>query len=496
MTDASPLCNVGISYPLATEIGRQMTTGVGNATLLSAVGLNAGPAIELARQINVQTFSARHLTAAMWNPTVARAIVALAMPSWLISPNNPPEADIDFLNNRAWLKAGGSFTAAGALTVTNASGGYVNDSSGNWTLVGANLPRLSSLGLLVEESRVNSIRNNSMQGAVVGVVGSGGAWPTNWGPGGGSFAGLTQTINSITTENGVDVIEVRVNGTTNTASVGLFLEGSAVITALAAQTWNQSAFFQIIAGSLTNVTALQFGILAVGGTSPANVNFSPATNFTRFGGAFVTNTSTTSIRPEIVFVVNNASAVDLTFRIGWPQLELGASVTSPIRTTSVAVTRSADNVKMTSPPTFGATYSAFAKGTPQAPTAYGSAQDILSLFNTNAGNELAMRRNAGSGIVFFQLTGGTGQVLAAAGSPVWGPSVSNRWAVAIAAGDQAESYDGGTINASSAAVLPSTPVTVSIGSEIGVNLFWNGFVERIALWTSRLPNAELQTLTT
>lgn len=83
-TDGSILCDVGISYPLAAEIGRQMTAGVGNANLLCLLGLNAGPAIELARQITAGTFSDDLLARAMWNPITATAIALLGgvVPLW------------------------------------------------------------------------------------------------------------------------------------------------------------------------------------------------------------------------------------------------------------------------------------------------------------------------------------------------------------------------------------------------------------------------------
>lgn len=76
-TDGSPLCDVGIAYPLAAEIGRQMTANVGNADYLCKVGLNAGPAIELARQITAKSYSAPLLASAMWNPTKAIALAIL-----------------------------------------------------------------------------------------------------------------------------------------------------------------------------------------------------------------------------------------------------------------------------------------------------------------------------------------------------------------------------------------------------------------------------------
>jgi len=75
--DFNDLCDIGASYPLATEIGRQMAAGVGNADLLCACGVNAGPAKELANQINTGLFSANQLCAAMWNPTLAIGIAVI-----------------------------------------------------------------------------------------------------------------------------------------------------------------------------------------------------------------------------------------------------------------------------------------------------------------------------------------------------------------------------------------------------------------------------------
>lgn len=88
--------------------------------------------------------------------------------SWVVNLGNPPDVAFNLKANQAWNKSTNIVsTAASNLTVTRSTSGYVNDSGGNWTNVGINLPRISDLGLLTEESRTNTLRNNSMQGAVV-----------------------------------------------------------------------------------------------------------------------------------------------------------------------------------------------------------------------------------------------------------------------------------------------------------------------------------------
>jgi hypothetical protein len=90
-----------------------------------------------------------------------------ALPGWVPNRANLPDIAFNFAVGGGWTKAGGSVPAASLLTTTRASGGYANDSNGNWSLFGNNAPRITNLGLLIEEQRTNSLRNNSMTGAVV-----------------------------------------------------------------------------------------------------------------------------------------------------------------------------------------------------------------------------------------------------------------------------------------------------------------------------------------
>src|SRR4029453_13755505 len=74
--------------------------------------------------------------------------------------------DLDFQHGRYF----GAPLAS--IVVSRASVGYANDSVGAWTAFGPNVLRRTDNGILVEESRTNGIRNNSMQGAAAGTVGS------------------------------------------------------------------------------------------------------------------------------------------------------------------------------------------------------------------------------------------------------------------------------------------------------------------------------------
>lgn len=74
---ANTICQIGIPYPVAVEIARQMNVGAstgGVVDRLVACGIGIMPATELAAQINAGVFSAHKLSLAMWNTEVAKTI--------------------------------------------------------------------------------------------------------------------------------------------------------------------------------------------------------------------------------------------------------------------------------------------------------------------------------------------------------------------------------------------------------------------------------------
>lgn len=260
--------------------------------------------------------------------------------------------DLDFVNNRAL----GSPSLGSLITCTRASAGYAEDASGNWILFGNNAYRITNKGLLIEEARTNSIRNNSMQGAVVGVLGSGGALPTNWNYGAG---GLTVSVEGLGTENGIDYIDIRYQGTATATTATLFFEGSAVVTASQGQTWAMSMFCKLIAAPLALPVLNNSLLEQTGGVTNTSASqaFVPTTASLGSQRLSLVRTTVTAgmdnVRPRPRFDLVNGQAYDFTLRVGWPQLELGAFATSPVRTTNAAATRSADVVTVNNPGNYG-----------------------------------------------------------------------------------------------------------------------------------------------
>ena len=201
---------------------------------------------------------------------------------------------------------------------------------------------------MIEESRTNGIRNNSAQGIVVGTVGTGGAFPTNW----ENFSaanGIACSILGAGTELGIDYVDIRFQGTANVTS-NQRLAFDTQIAAANGQTFAMSAFIRVAGGSLGNVGACFFAhqFRDAGGvslTTSSGPPFTPTGMLARYGAlGTATHVSTAFVEPELNFGVANGQAINVTLRIGWPQQELGLFVTSPIRTTGAAATRAGDVV--------------------------------------------------------------------------------------------------------------------------------------------------------
>jgi len=236
------------------------------------------------------------------------------------------------------------------LTYTGGNGTFVG-SDGFIQPATTNVPRFDhdplsrqSLGLLSEAERTNSIRNNTMVGAVAGTPGT---VPTNW-SGGLNPSGLTNSITSIGSENGISYIDIRIQGTTSSGStVTILLIDS--ISATASQAWVYSVYTAIVTGSVPSSLTLQAGIREHDSSNTFlrqtlfNINNS-SPSLTRSLLAQITGASTGLVLPIFrIASLSVGTAVDFTLRIGLPQLEQGATASSPIPTTSAAVTRTADS---------------------------------------------------------------------------------------------------------------------------------------------------------
>lgn len=407
--------------------------------------------------------------------------------------------DLDFENNLYFQRSSSAYTPdlatmAAIITVTRSSTAYAESTAGVWTSFSANVPRRTDKGLLVEAGKTNSLRNNSMQGA---VAGSPGTIPTNWVH--SAAAGLTRTIVGTGTQNGIDYIDVRYSGTSSGTAFSLAFEGTQQIAAAVGQVWAGSCFVALVGGTLANVTSVRIQTVEndAGGAALAtgsSADFSGALSATmgRQSLVYTLVAAVAYVQPQIAIDIANSSAIDLTVRLGWPQIERGEFVSSPIRTTSAAVARTADNVSLASAPTIGSGYSFFGDCTPNSlsPTI---GQVIAEINDATDTNRVSIRRGSATPIAMMSINA-TSAVNISDGS--WPNATRAKCAGAYAVSDQSLVLDGGTVTTGSSALAPTGLATVLIGRNNPASQYWDGYLQRVALWpATRVSAAGLQALT-
>jgi hypothetical protein len=206
-------------------------------------------------------------------------------------------------------------------------------------------------GTTVEPSAVNQIRNNTMQGAVVGVVGSGGSRPTNWAA--VNPAGLSEEIVSSTVIDGIELLTVRFFGTANANALRtIYFDSQTGITASNGQTWTNSVYL-----SYNDTTALPVNARLVmtertvdgSFVKLVELNANVTSELVRFSQSRTLDGGGTVERVQVGvgFNVTSGNSYDFTVRIGLPQMELGSVATSVIKTTGSAQTRNADVITKT-----------------------------------------------------------------------------------------------------------------------------------------------------
>ena len=363
---------------------------------------------------------------------------------------------------------------------------------------------LAAQGLLIEEARTNSIRNNTMQGAVAGTPGT---LPTNWASQINTTTGLSSSVIGTGTENGITYLDVRLNGTASGAgSFDLFFEPANSLASLTGQTWTGSLYWKLQAGSTTGLSAAQFrtyeytsGVTFIVSQS-VNLSFptSAALNTQRAPATFTLSGGPTTAfqRPLIAFNIANGAAIDITLRIGLPQLEQGAFATSVIPTTTTALTRSADVASVnTLSPWYNVSAGTMYAEIGSAPV--NTIPQFAYALNDNLGGGLGQvftRRTGGSTVNTAVSDGGVTQADIGSLTTVAG-SATYKVASAFAANDFAISLNGGAVVTDTSGALPSTIAKLFLGQNYVGGQVLNGYLRRITYYPRRLSNAELQAIT-
>jgi len=368
------------------------------------------------------------------------------------------------------------------------------DSNGDIEVMSADTPRfdfnpttLVCNGLLIEEARTNSLTNNTMQGAVVGTPGT---LPTSWAI---ALQGLTQEIVGAGTIKGIEYSDIRLSGTTTAANPLIQFVGSTTVAALIDQTWSSSFYLAVVGGSLSNITSVAHLISerTVAGTVVANKigpNVSPTSLFVRSSyTATLTGVTTAFVYGAVRFAIASGVAVDVTLRIGLPQLELGSFATSVIKTSSAAVTRNADIATMTGT-NFSDWYSAGAGGivVRVLPSTVSGTRPALQLDDATANEVIALRGNTTNPELVI-VDGGSPQAQIDAGTI--DANTAYNLGAAWNTDNCAAAVNGGAAVTDTSATIPT--VTQALLGSDGTN-YLNGNIQTLRYWPQRIINAEVQ----
>jgi hypothetical protein len=391
------------------------------------------------------------------------------------------------------------------IAFTRASIATYFDSGGTLRTAAAGEPRIDhdpaaagnpSRGLLIEESRTNSIRNAQAGGAVAGTPGTA---PTNWGLAFSSH-NITSQVVGTDTENGLTYVDIRYSGTPNSSgSIFPGVEANTQVSASNGQTWTFSSYVKLSGGTLSNVTvrlyvsARDSGGLDLAENTSTTITPTTASLTTQRASATRTfnNASTARAAGFFEIVYTNGNPIDITLRIAGPQLEQGAFPTSYIPTTSAAVTRSADSAVVNPISSFynAAEGTLFAEGL----RSQVAKRDTYMLISDNTDNE-SLRFEAGTAtptVQRFQVTdGGVNTAQISTGATAAAGTIY-KLAGAYKLDDFAFAQNGASIGTDSSGTLPTVDRLLLSGTYIA-----QLYIRKIAVWPRRLSNALLQSLTT
>jgi hypothetical protein len=188
--------------------------------------------------------------------------------------------------------------------------------------------------------------------------------------------------------------------------------------------------------------------------------------------------------------VTAGQAIDITLRIGLPQLEQGAFATSVIPTTTAATTRSADIASIgTLSPWYNATEGTlYAEASPQVSNVSGCTLVELS---TDVQNRIGMFKltstgNASLAVIVSNVT------QASTNSGAW--TATGKMTGAYATNDFASSLNGSAAATDATGTVP-TVTTLTLGRRTDNANVLNGHIRKIAYYPLRVTNVQLQALT-
>lgn len=281
---------------------------------------------------------------------------------------------------------------------------------GALTEYAANQPRITARGLLVEGATTNIIRNPRFEGATVGVIGSGGAYPTYMSA---SASGCTAEVKGTGTESGWPYLELEIVFS-GSGSYIFYYEGYIAVSASTA--YSHALGVKAISGDWSNLSAARLrsfevdgGLSGITTTNSADFKDTVDASHRRFWFSATTNASTVNELPHIQLDASGAGTYR--FRLYAPQDEATSFTTSPVLPTAASPatsSRSADLIYAATGSWFNIdTFTIYGKAYLPGFTASGFAPNIFGLTDAGVGNEAVGPRIAYPSLSALAIDGGT-----------------------------------------------------------------------------------------
>jgi hypothetical protein len=306
---------------------------------------------------------------------------------------NPAKSiEIDFVNRRAQIN-GTVVPIDSCVSCIRASEGKAFDGLSWFDFGNDGLRHVDGGGLFVEPTRTNLIRNSTMAGGVAPDT-----KPDNWAfhvPEGIEIANLAYGI-----ENGIAFVDTQFVGTGAKPGI-LSIDADSGIATAAGETWSHSAFVALLHNSAIAPAGIMIGGRASNSEGaeiefPASANLAGALSRQMTRQSFVftlTEPDAVMIRPCIAIHLAKAFRVDITIRLGLPQLERAVSISSPIATHgSRTETRVADEVSIALPVGIHDLTVTFDDGSMQTVRRLGGAYRLPTTFGRSVINTLSAVR--------------------------------------------------------------------------------------------------------
>ena len=409
--------------------------------------------------------------------------------------------DFDFRGNRYLLDGTPYSAASDVLTTTRASKAWYDgwdQTSGavvsSLTEFATGVARVGTLGVGIESSSTNEIRNPRFEGATVGEIGSGGVMPTHMAV--TVDGGMTWEVDAVGEEDGWPYLELSISGTA-TGDARIDLETLSGIAAVAGEDWNLSCCVKVISGTVPGTLELNLYGVTSGGAEADFVDatdISPDGTLRRFTYTrTLANTTATvaNVVPNLYFDGPSGS-VSCTLRVYAPQAEQKdhpSSVILPAVGTPAATTRSDESHTRVLGSEFDTTQGTVLIDYVAGGEAGKDYTVILAISDNTGSNLMRLEGPSWANLRALIWSGGSLDVNANSAHAL-APGDDLRMTVGFANNDFAISYEGDTQDTDTSITIP-TWTHLHIGSNFS-GLHFGGYVKRVTYIPERKSNAYLE----